>query len=276
MNTVKARIAESGLSVSDIIATAWDSARTYRGSDMRGGANGARIRLAPQKDWEGNQPKRLTKVLGVLEGIAADTGASVADVIVLAGNVGVEQAAKAAGVEVTVPFSPGRGDATDAITDAETFEPLEPIHDGYRNWLAKEYVVSPEELMLDRTQLMGLTAPEMTVLVGGMRVLGTNHGGTKHGVFTDREGVLTNDFFVNLTDMANEWKPAGKGLYEIRDRKSDNVKWTATHLDLAFGSNSILRAYAEIYAQDDNKEKFVNDFVAAWAKVMNADRFDLA
>jgi len=276
VNTVKARIAESGLSVSDIIATAWDSARTYRGSDMRGGANGARIRLAPQKDWEGNEPKRLSKVLGVLESIAADTGASVADVIVLAGNVGVEQAAKAAGVDVTVPFSPGRGDATDAITDAESFEPLEPIHDGYRNWLAKEYVVSPEELMLDRTQLMGLTAPEMTVLVGGMRVLGTNHGGTKHGVFTDREGVLTNDFFVNLTDMANEWKPAGKGLYEIRDRKSDNVKWTATHLDLAFGSNSILRAYAEIYAQDDNKEKFVNDFVAAWAKVMNADRFDLA
>ncbi|MGY8990493.1 MAG: catalase/peroxidase HPI [Rhodospirillales bacterium] len=276
VNTVKARIAESGLSVSDIIATAWDSARTYRGSDMRGGANGARIRLAPQKDWEGNEPKRLSKVLGVLESIAADTGASVADVIVLAGNVGVEQAAKAAGVDVTVPFSPGRGDATDAITDAESFEPLEPIHDGYRNWLAKEYVVSPEELMLDRTQLMGLTAPEMTVLVGGMRVLGTNHGGTKHGVFTDREGVLTNDFFVNLTDMANEWKPAGKGLYEIRDRKSNNVKWTATHLDLAFGSNSILRAYAEIYAQDDNKEKFVNDFVAAWAKVMNADRFDLA
>jgi catalase-peroxidase len=275
VGTVKAKILASGLSMSDMIATAWDSARTYRGSDMRGGANGARIRLAPQKDWEGNEPARLTKVLNVLEGIAADTGASVADVIVLAGNVGVEQAAKAAGYKVTVPFSPGRGDATDAMTDADSFEPLEPLHDGYRNWLKKDYAVSAEELMLDRTQLMGLTAPEMTVLVGGMRVLGTNHGGTKHGVLTDKEGVLTNDFFVNLTDMAYYWKPAGKGVYEIRDRKTDAVKWTATRIDLVFGSNSILRAYAEVYAEDGSEEKFVNDFVAAWAKVMNADRFDV-
>ncbi|MEQ8193822.1 MAG: peroxidase family protein, partial [Rhodospirillales bacterium] len=275
VDAVKAKIAESGLGVSEMVATAWDSARDYRGSDMRGGANGARIRLAPQKDWEGNEPKRLTKVLKVLEGIAKEAGASAADVIVLAGNVGVEQAAKKAGFDVKVPFAPGRGDATDAMTDAESFEPLEPIHDGYRNWLKKDYAVSPEELMLDRTQLMGLTAPEMTVLLGGMRVLGTNFGGTKHGVFTDREGALTNDFFVNLTDMANEWKPVKNGLYEIRDRKSGDVKWTATRVDLVFGSNSILRAYSEVYAQDDNKEKFVKDFVAAWTKVMNADRFDL-
>ena len=272
---VKAKIAASGLSVSDMVSTAWDSARTYRGSDMRGGANGARIRLAPQRDWEGNEPERLAKVLAVLSPIAAEAGASVADVIVLAGNVGVEQAAKAAGYDISVPFEPGRGDATDEMTDAESFEPLEPIHDGYRNWLKKDYVVSPEELMLDRTQLMGLTAHEMTVLVGGMRALGTNHGGTKHGVFTDREGALTNDFFVNLTDMANSWIPASNGLYEIRDRTSGAVKWTATRLDLVFGSNSVLRAYAEVYAQDDNAEKFVNDFVAAWTKVMNADRYDL-
>ncbi|MFW5679838.1 MAG: catalase/peroxidase HPI [Pseudomonadota bacterium] len=273
---VKAKIMASGLSVADMVTTAWDSARTFRGSDMRGGANGARIRLAPQKDWAGNEPERLARVLGVLEGIAAETGASVADVIVLAGNVGIEQAAKAAGVEVTVPFAPGRGDATDEMTDAESFEPLEPIHDGYRNWLKQDYAVSPEELMLDRTQLMGLTAPEMTALVGGMRVLGTNHGGTKHGVFTDREGALTTDFFVNLTDMAYRWVPAGPNLYEIRDRKTDALKWTATRVDLVFGSNSVLRAYAEVYAQDDNQEKFVHDFVAAWTKVMNADRFDLA
>ena len=272
---VKAKILSSGLSVSEMVSTAWDSARTFRGSDMRGGANGARIRLAPQKDWEGNEPARLAKVLGVLEGVAAETGASVADVIVLAGNVGVEQAAKVAGFDVRVPFAPGRGDATDEMTDAASFAPLEPIHDGYRNWLKKDYAVAPEELLLDRTQLMGLTAPEMTVLVGGMRVLGTNHGGTKHGVLTDREGALTNDFFVNLTDMANYWKPAGKGVYEIRDRKSDAVKWTATRLDLVFGSNSILRSYAEVYAQDDNQEKFVKDFVAVWTKVMNADRFDI-
>jgi len=272
----KAKIMNSGLTISEMVATAWDSARTFRGSDMRGGANGARIRLAPQKDWEGNEPQRLAKVLAVLEGIAAETGASVADIIVLAGNVGVELAAKAAGCDVEVPFAPGRGDATDAMTDAASFDVLEPIHDGYRNWLKKDYVVSPEELMLDRTQLMGLTAPEMTALVGGMRVLGTNHGGTRHGVFTDRVGALTTDFFVNLTDMGNTWNPAGNGVYEIRDRKSGELKWTATRIDLVFGSNSVLRSYAEVYAQDDNKEKFVKDFVAAWTKVMNADRFDLA
>jgi catalase-peroxidase len=272
---VKAKIAASGLSVSEMVSTAWDSARTFRGSDMRGGANGARIRLAPQKDWEGNEPKRLAKVLSVLEPIAKAAGASIADVIVLAGNVGIEKAAKAAGFDVTVPFSPGRGDATDAQTDAESFGVLEPVHDGYRNWLKKDDAVSAEELLLDRTQLMGLTAHEMTVLVGGMRVLGTNHGGAGHGVFTERVGALTNDFFVNLTDMAYAWKPAGNGTYEVRDRKTDKVKWTATRADLIFGSNSVLRAYAEVYAQDDSKEKFVNDFIAAWTKVMNADRFDL-
>ncbi len=275
VEAVKSKIADSGLSISELVCTAWDSARTYRGSDMRGGANGARIRLAPQKDWEGNEPQRLAKVLGVLEGIAADSGASVADVIVLAGNVGIEQAASAAGHNITVPFTPGRGDATDDMTDADSFDVLEPIHDGYRNWLKADYSVKPEELMLDRTQLMGLTAPEMTVLVGGMRVLGTNHGGSAHGVFTDRAGALTNDFFVNLTDMGNTWKPAGDGVYEICDRDSGAVKWTATRLDLVFGSNSILRAYAEVYAQDDNQERFVTDFVKAWTKVMNADRFDV-
>ena len=276
VDAVKARIADSGLSISDMVTTAWDSARTFRGTDMRGGANGARIRLAPQKDWEGNEPERLARILGALERIAVDTGASVADVIVLAGNVGVEQAARAAGFDVTVPFAPGRGDATEEMTDAASFAVLEPIHDGYRNWLEKDCVVSAEELMLDRTQLMGLTTPEMTVLVGGMRVLGTNHGGTKHGVFTDRVGFLTNDFFVNLTDMRYAWAPAGDDLYEVRERSAGAVKWTATRVDLVFGSNSILRAYAELYAQDDNKQKFVKDFVAAWTKVMNADRFDLA
>ncbi len=215
-------------------------------------------------------------MLSVLEPIAAETGASVADMIVLAGNLGVEQAAKAAGFDIEVPFAPGRGDATDEMTDAASFDVMEPLADGYRNWLKKDYIVSPEELMLDRTQLMGLTANEMTVLVGGMRVMGTNHGGTKHGVLTDKEGALTTDFFVNLTDMANTWKKADDGAYEIRDRKTDAVKWTATRMDLVFGSNSILRSYAEVYAQDDNKEKFVKDFVAAWTKVMNADRFDLA
>ena len=272
----KAAIAQSGLTPTEMITTAWDSARTFRSSDMRGGANGARIRLAPQKDWEGNEPTRLAKVLDVLEGIAASTGASLADIIVLSGNVGIEQAAKAAGHDVLVPFTPGRGDATEAMTDAESFEPLEPIHDGYRNWLKNDYVVSAEELMLDRTQLMGLTAAEMTVLVGGMRVLGTNYGGSKHGVFTHREGQLTNDFFVNLTDMKFTWEPKGKNLYEIIDRKTKETVWTATRVDLDFGSNSILRSYAEVYAQDDNKEKFVRDFIAAWTKVMNADRFDLA
>ena len=276
VEVVKAKIAVSGLSISEMVTTAWDSARTFRGSDLRGGANGARLRLMPQKDWEGNEPKRLVKVLRVLEGIAAESGASVADVIVLAGNVGIEQAAKAAGIEITVPFAPGRGDATPEMTDTASFAALEPLHDGYRNWLKKDYAVSAEELMLDRTQLMGLTAPEMTVLVGGMRVLGTNHGGSKHGVLTSREGVLTNDFFVNLTDMANTWNPSGNNLYEIRDRKTNKLKWSATRVDLVFGSNSILRAYAELYAQDDNQEKFVQDFVHAWTKVMNADRFDLA
>jgi catalase-peroxidase len=272
---VKARIAASGLSEGEMVATAWDSARTFRGSDKRGGANGARIRLAPQKDWQGNEPQRLAKVLGVFEKIAADTGASVADIIVLAGNMGVEQAAKAAGFAISVPFAPGRGDASQSLTDAESFAVLEPIHDGYRNWLKSDYAVSAEELLLDRTQLMGLTAHEMTALIGGMRVLGTNHGGTRHGVFTDRVGALTTDFFVALTDMSYQWRPAGNNLYEVRDRKSGAVKWTATRVDLVFGSNSILRAYAEVYAQDDNKEKFVRDFVAAWTKVMNADRFDL-
>ncbi|MGR8949042.1 MAG: catalase/peroxidase HPI [Gammaproteobacteria bacterium] len=275
VTAVKEKIAASALSISEMVATAWDSARTYRGSDMRGGANGARIRLAPQKDWEGNEPARLSSVLTVLEGIATDSGASLADVIVLAGNVGVEQAASAAGVEVNIPFAPGRGDATDEMTDGDSFAPLEPVHDGFRNWLKQDYAVAGEELMLDRAQLMGLTAQEMTVLVGGMRVLGTNHGGTKHGVFTEREGMLTNDFFVNLTDMRYSWQPSGKNTYEIRERETDKVKWTATRVDLVFGSNSILRALAEVYAQDDNKEKFVHDFVAAWTKVMNADRFDL-
>ena len=276
VQAVQAKIVASGLSIGELVSTAWDSARTYRGSDMRGGANGARIRLAPQKDWPGNEPARLTKVLAVLEQIAAQSGASVADVIVLAGNVGVEQAAKAAGFPTQVPFSPGRGDATQALTDVDSFEVLEPIFDGYRNWLEQDYAVSAEELLLERTQLMGLTAHEMTVLVGGMRVLGTNHGGSKHGVLTDREGALSNDFFVNLTDMNYSWAPTGDNLYEIRERATDTVKWTATRVDLVFGSNSILRAYAEVYAQDDNQEKFVQDFVAVWTKVMNADRFDLA
>ncbi|NRB17408.1 MAG: catalase/peroxidase HPI [Rhodobacteraceae bacterium] len=275
VDAVKARIAASGLTLSETVSTAWDSARTYRGSDMRGGANGARIRLAPQNGWDGNEPARLAKVLAVLEGIAGETGASLADVIVLAGNSGIEQAAKAAGFDLTVPFAAGRGDASDETTDAGSFDVLEPRADGYRNWLKKDYAVSPEELMLDRTQLMGLTASEMTVLVGGMRVMGTNHGGTLHGVFTDQIGALTTDFFVNLTDMGNSWHPGDDGIYEIRDRRSGAVKWTATRMDLVFGSNSILRSYAEVYAQDDNTEKFVNDFVAAWVKVMNADRFDL-
>lgn len=275
VNAVKAKIAASGLSISEMVSTAWDSARTFRGSDKRGGANGARIRLAPQKDWEGNEPARLGKVLAVLEKIAAESGISIADTIVLAGNVGIEQAAKAAGVNVTVPFAPGRGDATIEQTDVESFEVLEPLADGFRNWQKKHYVVTPEEMLLDKAQLLRLTAPEMTVLIGGMRVLGTNYGGSQHGVFTDRVGALTNDFFVNLTDMSYTWKPTGRNSYEIVERKSGKVKWTATRVDLVFGSNSILRAYAEVYAQDDNKEKFVKDFVAAWTKVMNADRFEL-
>ncbi|EOD5129844.1 catalase/peroxidase HPI [Vibrio parahaemolyticus] len=275
VDLVKGKIEASGLSIADLVATAWDSARTYRGSDRRGGANGARIRLAPQKDWQGNEPERLSRVLAVLESIAAEEGCSVADAIVLAGNVGIELAARAAGHDVSVPFAPGRGDASQDMTDVESFEVLEPVADGFRNWLKKDYVVKPEELLLDRAQLMGLTAPEMTVLIGGLRVLGSNYGGSKDGVFTDRVGTLSNDFFVNLTDMAYTWNPTGENQYEIRDRKTDQVKWTATRVDLVFGSNSILRSYAEVYAQDDNQEKFIHDFVAAWAKVMNADRFDL-
>ncbi|EKB13831.1 catalase/peroxidase HPI [Aeromonas veronii] len=272
---VKARIAASGLSISERVTTAWDSARTFRGSDKRGGANGARIRLAPQKDWPGNEPAKLAKVLAVYDKLAAECGVSVADLIVLGGNLAIEQAAQAAGVTVSVPFAPGRGDATQAQTDVASFEVLEPLADGFRNWLKQDYVVTAEELLLDRAQLMGLTACEMTALVGGMRVLGTNHGGTGHGVFTDRVGVLSNDFFVNLTDMGYQWLPKASNLYEIRDRCSGALKWTATRVDLVFGSNSVLRAYAEVYAQDDNSEKFVCDFITAWNKVMNADRFDL-
>lgn len=275
---LKAKLLNSGLSTSELVSTAWDSARTFRGSDYRGGANGGRIRLTPQKDWVGNEPARLQKVLSVLEGIQANLSkkVSIADLIVLGGTAAVEKAARDAGVNITVPFVPGRGDATDEMTDAESFAVLEPLHDGYRNWLKDDYLVSAEEMLLDRTQLMGLTAHEMTALIGGMRVLGTNHGGSKHGVFTDRESVLSNDFFVNLTDMSYLWRPAGKNLYEVRDRKTGAIKWTATRVDLVFGSNSILRSYAEVYAQDDAKEKFVQDFVKAWTKVMNADRFDLS
>ncbi|WP_322862938.1 catalase/peroxidase HPI [Aeromonas allosaccharophila] len=272
---VKARIAASGLSISERVSTAWDSTRTFRGSDKRGGANGARIRLAPQKDWSGNEPAKLSKVLAVYDKLAAECGVSVADLIVLGGNLAIEQAAQAAGVTVSVPFAPGRGDATQAQTDVASFEVLEPLADGFRNWLKQDYVVTAEELLLDRAQLMGLTACEMTALVGGMRVLGTNHDGTGHGVFTDRVGVLSNDFFVNLTDMGYLWLPKASNLYEIRDRHSGALKWTATRVDLVFGSNSVLRAYAEVYAQDDSKEKFVCDFITAWNKVMNADRFDL-
>jgi catalase-peroxidase len=276
VDEVKAKIAASGLSLSEMVTTAWDSARTFRGSDMRGGANGARIRLVPQKDWLGNEPEKLVRVLSVLEPIAKESGASLADVIVLAGNLGVEQAAKAAGFDIKVPFAPGRGDASAEQTDIESFEPLEPIHDGFRNWLKKNYSVSAEELMLDRAQLMGLTANEMTVLVGGMRVMGTNHGATKQGVLTDRVGALTTDFFTTLTDMNYVWEPVGDNDYNLRNRDTGEVKYSATRVDLVFGSNSILRSYAEVYAQDDNKEKFVKDFVDAWVKVMNADRFDLA
>lgn len=274
---LKTKLLNSGLTRSELINTAWDSARTFRGSDFRGGANGARIRLAPQKDWEGNEPSRLQKVLKALNEIQSGFSkkVSIADLIVLGGSAAIEKAAQEAGVNVKVPFNAGRSDATDEMTDAESFAVLEPIHDGYRNWLKKDYAVKPEELLLDRTQLMGLTAPEMTVLIGGMRVLETNYGGSKHGVFTDREGVLSNDFFVNLTDMKYSWKPVSDNLYNIVDRKTGATKWTATRIDLVLGSNSILRAYAEVYAQDDNKEKFVRDFINAWVKVMNADRFDL-
>ncbi|MCY1161715.1 Catalase-peroxidase [compost metagenome] len=274
---LKAKLLNSGLTSVELINTAWDSARTFRGSDFRGGANGARIRLAPQKDWVGNEPERLAKVLAKLEEIQAGLAkkVSIADLIVLGGTAAIEKAAHAAGVNVKVPFTPGRGDATQEKTDVYSFEDLEPVSDGYRNFQKAEFVAQPEELLLDHTQLLGLTAPEMTVLVGGMRVLGTNYAGTIEGVLTARVGVLSNDFFVNLTDMANTWTPVGKNRYEIRDRATGATKWTATRVDLVFGSNSILRAYSEVYAQDDNKEKFVKDFVAAWVKVMNADRFDV-
>ena len=275
LDAVRAQIRASGLSLADRIATAWDSARTFRGSDKRGGANGARIRLAPQKDWAGNEPERLARVLAVYERIAADTGASVADVIVLAGSLGIEEAAQAAGVPIAVPFLPGRGDATDATTDAASFAVLEPLADGFRNGLRQHFAATPEELLLDRAQLMGLSACEMTVLVGGLRVLGVNHGGSRDGVLTDRVGVLSNDFFVHLTDMGLSWTPVGRNRYELRDRATGTPRWTASRVDLVFGSNSVLRAYAELYAQDDSREKFVRDFVAAWVKVMNADRFDV-
>jgi len=277
ISDLKTTLLNCGVSAADLINTAWDSARTYRGSDKRGGANGARIRLAPQKDWQGNEPERLVSVLSALEKVQAGLNkpVSIADLIVLGGTAAVEQAAKQAGVDVNVPFASGRGDATDEMTDAESFDVLEPIHDGFRNWLKKDYTVSAEELLLERSQLMGLSAPEMSVLIGGMRVLGTNYAGSEHGVFTNSVGSLTNDFFVNLTDMSNRWEPVQKGLYNIVDRKSGTTKWTATRVDLVFGSNSILRALAEFYAQDDNKERFVHDFVNAWVKVMNADRFDL-
>ncbi len=274
---LKTKILDSGLTVSELVKTAWASASTFRGSDMRGGANGARIRLAPQKDWEVNEPEQLSKVLSVYEDIQnqLEKKVSLADLIVLGGSAAVEKAAKNAGVEVTVPFAPGRGDATQDQTDAESFEVLEPMADGFRNYEKKEYTLSPEELLIDKAQLLGLSAPEMTVLIGGMRVLGTNYDGTEHGVFTDRLGTLSNDFFVNLLDMGIEWKPADFNGYEGRDRKTGDVVRTATRVDLVFGSNSVLRALVEVYAQEDNKEKFVHDFIAAWVKVMNADRFDL-
>ena len=275
LDAVRAQIRASGLSLADRIATAWDSARTFRGSDKRGGANGARIRLAPQKDWAGNEPERLARVLAVYERIAADTGASVADVIVLAGSLGVEEAAQAAGVPIAVPFLPGRGDATDATTDAASFAVLEPLADGFRNGLRQHFAATPEELLLDRAQLMGLSACEMTVLVGGLRVLGVNHGDSRAGGLTDRVGVLSNDFFMHLTDMGLSWTPVGRNRYELRDRATGTPRWTASRVDLVFGSNSVLRSYAELYAQDDSREKFVRDFVAAWVKVMNADRFDV-
>ena len=275
IESLKKKILNSGLTSKELINTAWDSARTFRGSDYRGGANGARIRLAPQKDWEGNEPERLQKVLSKLSEIQTGMKVSMADLIVLGGSAAIEKAARDAGFSIKVPFLPGRADATQDMTDVDSFAVLEPLHDGYRNWLKKDYAVKPEELLLDRTQLMGLTAPEMTVLIGGMRVLGTNYADTKHGVFTDNEGKLTNDFFVNLTDMKYTWKPVAENLYHIVDRKTQQTRWTATRVDLIIGSNAILRAYAEVYAQDDNKEKFVRDFVSAWAKVMHADRFDL-
>ena len=268
---VKTKITESNLSISDRITIAWDSARTFRGSDLRGGANGSRIRLSPQNNWEGNEPKRLATTLSVLEPIASEFGISLADTIVLAGNSALEEAAKAAGYNINVPFKSGRGDATQEMTDENSFGNLEPLADGYRNWVKENHKHNTEEMMLNRSQLLGLTAPEMTVLVGGMRVLDTNYGGSKDGVLTNQIGVLSNDFFVNLLDMNNKWSVVGNNKYEIIDRSSGNVKWTASAVDLIFGSNSILRSYSEVYAQDDNKEKFVNDFVSVWTKVMNSD-----
>jgi catalase-peroxidase len=282
---LKAKVLASGLSISELIQTAWASAATFRGSDKRGGANGARIRLAPQKDWEVNQPAQLAKVLETLAGVQQAFNASagggkkvsLADLIVLGGSVAVEQAAKAGGREVTVPFAPGRTDASQAQTDVESFHYLEPVADGFRNYLKAKFTVSAEELLVDRANLLTLTAPEMTVLVGGLRVLGANHGQSRHGVFTTRPGALTNDFFRNLLDMSTEWKATSdENVFEGRDRKSGQPKWTGTRVDLVFGSNSELRALAEVYAADDAQAKFVSDFVAAWAKVMNADRFDLA
>lgn len=274
---LKGKLLNSGLSRTELINTAWDSARTFRGSDFRGGANGARIRLQPQRSWVANEPERLQKVLATLAEIQAGLTkkVSIADLIVLGGSAAVEKAAQEGGFNVKVPFHAGRGDASQEMTDVESFEVLEPTNDAFRNFMKAKYVVEPEELMLDKAQLLGLTAAEMTTLIGGMRVLGTNYNGTKHGVFTNNEGVLSNDFFVNLTDMNYSWKPAGDNLYNIVDKKSGATKWTATRVDLVFGSNSVLRAYAEIYAQDDNKEKFVKDFIAVWTKVMNADRFDI-
>ena len=268
---VKTKISESKLSISDRITVAWDSARTFRGSDLRGGANGSRIRLSPQNNWEGNEPSRLSNTLSVLEPISAQFGISLADTIVLAGNSALEEAAKAAGYNIKVPFKSGRGDASQEMTDENSFGNLEPLADGYRNWIKENHKDNAEEMMLNRSQLLGLTAPEMTVLVGGMRVLDTNYGGSKDGVLTNQPGVLSNDFFVNLLDMNNKWSVVGNNKYEIIDRSSENVKWTASAVDLIFGSNSILRSYSEVYAQDDNKEKFVNDFVSAWTKVMNLD-----
>jgi catalase-peroxidase len=268
---VKTKITASNLSISDRITIAWDSARTFRGSDLRGGANGSRIRLSPQNNWEGNEPKRLATTLSVLEPIASEFGISLADTIVLAGNSALEEAAKAAGHNINVPFKSGRGDATQEMTDENSFGNLEPLADGYRNWVKENHKDNTEEMMLNRSQLLGLTAPEMTVLVGGMRVLDTNYGGSKDGVLTNQIGVLSNDFFVNLLDMNNKWSVVGNNKYEIIDRSSGNVKWTASAVDLIFGSNSILRSYSEVYAQDDNKEKFVNDFVSVWTKVMNSD-----
>jgi catalase-peroxidase len=283
---LKSRILASGLSTGDLVRTAWASASTFRGSDKRGGANGARVRLAPQKDWAANEPEKLNSVLAQLEGIqkafneAASGGkkVSIADLIVLAGGAAIEQAAKAAGFAVELPFTPGRTDATQEQTDAHSFEVMEPEADGFRNYARAKFTVSAEEMLVDKAQLLTLTAPEMTVLVGGLRVLGANHGGSAHGVFTNAPGKLTNDFFVNLLDMQTEWKPVSDAgdLFEGRDRKTGAVKWTGTRVDLIFGSNSQLRALAEVYAEDDAKEKFVRDFVAAWTKVMNADRFELA